>query len=77
MGITMQKLLRVYESMEKLEQAGGLIEELRHMATTEQAGIVLKREKTIAGLRDIVGNLTKPAVKKRNLKKTLEQAATL
>ena len=65
------------ESMEKLERARGLLQELKEMSTTEQAAIVFKREMTIAGLTDIAGNLKKPAVKKRGMKKTLELAATL
>jgi hypothetical protein len=71
------KMKSVAESMEKLEQARGLIQELKQMSTTEQAAIVSKREMTIAGLTDIAGNLKKPAVKKRSMKKTSEQAATL
>ena len=70
------KMKSLSESLEKLEQARGLIQELKQMATTEQAAIVFKREMTIAGLMAIAGNL-KPAVKKRSMKKALEQAATL
>ena len=65
------------ESMEKLERARGLIQELKEMSTTEQTGIVFKREMTVAGLTDIAGNLKKPVVKKRGMKKTLEPAAAL
>ena len=71
------KMKSVAESMEKLEQARGLIQELKQMSTTEQAAIVFKREMTIAGLMDIAGNLKKPAVKKSSMKKASEQAATL
>ena len=71
------KMKSLSESMEKLEQARGLIQELKQMSTIEQATIVFKREMTIAGLADIAGNLKKPAVKKKSMKKTLEQAVTL
>ena len=65
------------ESMEQLEQARGLVQELQQMSTTDQAAIVAKRETTIASLTDIAGNLKKPAIKKRSTKEALEQAATL
>jgi hypothetical protein len=65
------------ESMEQLEQARGLIQELKQMSTTDQAAIVAKRETTIASLTDIAGKLKKPAIKKRSTKETLVQAATL
>ena len=65
------------ESMEQLEQARGLIQELKQMSTAEQAAIVFKREMTIAGLTDIAGNLKKPVVKKRSTKETSVQAAIL
>ena len=70
------KMKSLSESMEKLEQARALILELKQMSTTEQAAIVFKREMAIAGLTDIADNL-KPEVKKKSMKKTLEQAATL
>ena len=63
--------------MEQLEQARGLIQELKQMSTTDQADIVAKRETTIAGLTEIAGKLKKPAVKKISAKETLAQAATL
>lgn len=65
------------ESMEQLEQARGLVQELKQMSTTEQAAIVAKRETTIASLTDIAGNLKEPAIKKRSAKETVEQAAAL
>jgi len=65
------------ESMEQLEQARGLVQELKQMSTTDQADIVAKRETTIASLTDIAGNLKKPVIKKRSTKETVEQAATL
>jgi hypothetical protein len=65
------------ESLEQLEQARGLVQELKQMATTHQADIVAKRETTIASLTDIAGNLKKPAIKKRSAKATSGQAATL
>lgn len=65
------------ESTEQLEQARGLIQVLKQMSTTDQAAIVAKRETTIADLTEIAGNLKKPVVKKRSMKETLVQAATL
>ena len=65
------------ESMEQLEQARGLVQELKQMSTTQQAAIVAKRETTIASLTDIAGSLKEPAIKKRSAKGTSEQAATL
>ena len=65
------------ESMERLEQARGLVQELKQMATADQAAIVAKRETTIADLTEIAGNLKKPVVRKKRAKETLEQAATL
>jgi len=65
------------ESMEQLEQARGLVQELKQMSTTDQADIVAKRETTIASLTDIAGNLKKPVIKKRSMKETVVQAATL
>jgi len=64
-------------SMEQLEQARRLIEELKQMSTADQADIVAKRETNIACLTDIAGNLKKPAIKKRSMKETLVRAATL
>jgi len=65
------------ESMERLEQARGLTEELKQLSTADQAAIVAKRETTIASLTDIAGNLKKPVIKKRSTKAALVQAATL
>jgi len=65
------------ESMEQLEQARGLVQELKQMSTTDQADIVAKRETTIASLTDIAGNLKKPVIKKRSMEETVVQAATL
>ena len=65
------------ESMEQLEQARGLIQELRQMATADQAAFVAKRETTIANLTDIAGNLKIPAIKKKSATATSGQAATL
>jgi len=65
------------ESMERLEQARGLIEELKQLSTADQADIVAKRETTVASLTDIAGNLKKPVIKKRSAKETLVQAAAL
>lgn len=71
------KMKSIAESMERLEQARGLIQELKQMASAEQAAIVARRETTIADLTEIAGNLKKPVVKKKRAKETLEQAATL
>ncbi|NTW58727.1 MAG: hypothetical protein HGB21_13320 [Nitrospirae bacterium] len=65
------------ESMEQLEQARGLVQELKQMSTTDQAAIVAKRETTVAGLTDIAGKIKTPAIKKRSAKETAEQAAAL
>ena len=65
------------ESLEKLEQARVLIEELKQMSTTDQAAIVAKRETTIVGLTNIAGKIKTPAIKKRSTKEVLEQAAIL
>jgi hypothetical protein len=64
-------------SMEQLEQARGLIQELKQMSTTDQAAIVAKRETTIANLTIIAGKLKKPASRKPSTKETSAQAATL
>ena len=64
-------------SMEQLEQARGLVQDLRQMSTADQAAFVAKRETTIASLADIAGKLKKPAIKKRSTKETLVQAAAL
>ncbi|MHB8844015.1 MAG: hypothetical protein ACYC7L_04640 [Nitrospirota bacterium] len=71
------KMKSISESLEKLERARGLIQELKQLSTTHQAAIVAKRESTIADLTEIAGNLKKPAVKKKRTKETAEQAATL
>ena len=71
------KMKSLSESMEKLEQARGLVQELKQMSTADQAAIVAKRETTIADLTDIAGNLKKPVVKKRSTKDTVVQATTL
>jgi len=65
------------ESMEQLEQARGLIQELKQLATADQAAFVAKRETTIANLTDIAGNLKIPAIKKKSATATSGQAATL
>ena len=77
-GIKVSIKMKSYsESMEQLEQARGLVQELKQMSTADQADIVAKRETTIADLTDMAGNLKKPVVKKKSAKETLEQAATL
>lgn len=67
----------IAESMERLEQARGLVQELKQMATADQAAIVARREMTIADLTEIAGTIKKPAARKKRAKETLEQAATL
>jgi hypothetical protein len=64
-------------SMEQLEQARGLIQELKQLSTPDQAAFVAKRETTIADLTDIAGKIKAPAIKKRSTKETSVQAATL
>ena len=77
-GIKVSIKMKSYSgSMEQLEQARGLVQELKQMSTADQADIVAKRETTIADLTDMAGNLKKPVVKKKSAKETLEQAATL
>src|SRR5512140_2587618 len=71
------KMKSFSESMVQLEQARGLIQELKQLSNADQAAIVAKRESTIAGLTDIAGKLKKPAIKKRSAKETSAQAATL
>jgi organic radical activating enzyme len=71
------KMKCLSETTEQLEQACGLIQELKQMSTADQADIVAKRETTIARLTDIARDLKKPVIKKRSKKETLVQAATL
>jgi hypothetical protein len=65
------------ESMEQLEQARTLIQELKQMSTTEQAAIVAKRETTIANLTINAGKIKKPPVKKRAAKETVVQPSAI
>jgi len=65
------------ESMERLEQARGLIQELKQLSTADQAAIVAKRETTVESLTEIADKLKKPAIKKRSTKEPLAQQATL
>ena len=64
-------------SLEQLEQARGLIQELKQLSTADQAAFVTKRETTIADLTDIAGKIKTPAIKKRSAKETMVQAAAL
>ena len=64
-------------AMEQLEQARGLLQELKLMSTDDQAAFVAKRETTIASLKDIAGKIKAPAIRKKSTKETLVQAATL
>jgi hypothetical protein len=65
------------ESMEQLEQARGLIQELRQRSTSDQAAIVAKRETTIASLAINAGKIKKIPIKKRSTKETLVQPTAL
>ena len=64
------------ESMEQIEQARGLIQQLRQMSTTDQAGIVAKRESTIEALMINAGKIKPKPVKKRSTKETSLQQPT-
>jgi hypothetical protein len=64
-------------AMEQLEQARGLIQDLKQMSTADQAAFVAKRETTIASLTDIAGKIKTPAIMKKSTKETVVQAATL
>ncbi len=51
------------ESMEQLEQARGLVQELKQRSTSDQADIVAKRETIIANLTINAGKIKKPVIK--------------
>lgn len=53
------------ESMEQIEQARGLVQELKQLSTSNQAAIVAKRESTIEGLAVNAGKIKKGSSKKR------------
>ena len=67
----------ISESMGQLDQARGLIQELRQRSTIEQAAIVAKRESTIASLTINAGKIKKLPVKKRSTKETFVQPTAL
>ena len=67
----------ISESMGQLDQARGLIQELRQRSTIEQAAIVAKRESTIAGLAIIAGKIKPIPVKKRSMKEAVVQPTAL
>ncbi len=60
------------ESMEQLEKARGLVQQLKERSTTEQAGIVAKRETTIADLVVNAGKIKPKTVRKRSAKEAVE-----
>jgi hypothetical protein len=60
-------------SMGQIEQARELIQKLKQMSTSEQTGIVAKRESTIEGLAIVAGKLKKVPTKKGRTKETLVQ----
>ncbi|MDH4162193.1 MAG: hypothetical protein OEW15_05825 [Nitrospirota bacterium] len=59
------------ESMAQLEQARGLIVELKQMATSEQEYMVAKRETAIAHLMLNAAKIKKQPIKKRMAKEVL------
>jgi hypothetical protein len=65
------------ESMEQLEQARGLMEELKQTSRADQAAIVAKRETTIANLVINAGKIKKQPVKKRKTTETSLQPTTM
>jgi hypothetical protein len=64
------------ESMEQIEQARGLIQQLRQMSTSDQAAIVAKRETTIESLTINAGKIKPRPIKKRSTKETFVQPPT-
>ncbi len=68
----------ISESLEQLEQARGLIEQLKQLSTDDQAAFVAKRETTIANLTINAGKIKplKGTSKKRSAKETAAQLAT-
>jgi hypothetical protein len=61
------------DSMEQIEKARELIQELKQMSTSDQTAIVAKRESTIEALAVNAGKLKKGPGKKRNTKEKLAQ----
>ena len=55
-------------SMEQIEQARELIQKLKQMSTSEQAGIVAKRETTIESLAVNAGKIKNGPAKKKDTK---------
>ena len=68
----------VSESMQQLEQARGLIQQLKLRSTSDQAGIVAKRETTVESLTINAGKIKpgKTSGKKASTKETLAQPST-
>jgi len=69
----------VSESMQQIEQARGLIQRLKLMSTSDQAGIVAKRETTIESLSLNAGKIKirKTSGKKASTKGTLAEPSIL
>ena len=69
----------VSESMQQLEQARGLIRQLKQMSTSNQADIVAKRETTVESLTINAGKIKprKTSSKKTSTKEPLVQPSTL
>ena len=63
--------------MEQLEQARGLVRELKQMSTNDQAAIVARRETTIEDLIINAGKIKQRPIKKRSPKATLVQPLTV
>ena len=68
----------ISESMEQIEQARGLIQQLKQMSTSDQAAIVAKRETTIESLTINAGKIkpVKGTSKKGSTKETSVQLST-
>jgi len=63
----------ISNSMEQIEQARELIQKLKQMSTSDQVGIVAKRESTIAALAVNAGKIKNGPSKKGNTKGKLMQ----
>ena len=63
----------VSDSLKQLEQARELVQKLKQMSTSDQAGIVAKRETTIEALAVNAGKLKNVPSKKANTKEKLVQ----
>ena len=61
----------VSSSMEQIEQARELIQQLKQMSRSDQVGIVAKRETTIEALAVNAGKIKNVPAKKKNTKEKL------